>query len=102
MADDILSEILSFLNPARKAPGYFPVEQNRQTLGLGPALSRVQEKTRPLAAGETKLTGFWQDHPVHAPTPHRAGSPSPVRVGVVVPSNPTHAGAHHDIQKNRR
>ncbi len=44
MADYILSEILSFLNPAQKASGSFSVEQKCQTRSICSGLSPVHRK----------------------------------------------------------
>ena len=102
MAEYSISEILSFLNPARKAPGYFPIESNHLTQGIRLGMVCAHRKNRSLAADQKRITEFRKKHPVHALMRHRAGVPSLVRMGVVVPLNPTPAGAHHEIPKNRR
>ncbi len=101
MAEHSISEILSFLNPARKAPGYFPPEQNHpiRVLALGCVRSRKNQR---LKTDRKKIMEFRKKHPVHALMRHRTGDSSLVRMGVVVSLNPTPAGAHHEIQENRR
>lgn len=93
MAEYSISEILSFLNPARKAPGYFPIESNRLAQGVSLGMVCTHRKNRSLAADQKRIRKFRKKHPVHALMRHRAGDPLLVRMGVVVSSNPTPAGA---------
>lgn len=100
MAACSLSEILSFLNLPLRSPRHFPIGQNRLTQGINLGMVCVQWKNQSSATVQKKAKEFWKIHPVHAPTPHRAGTPLLVRVGVVVLLNQTPEGAHHETQEN--
>ena len=77
MAEYSISEILSFLNPARKSPGYFPIESHRLTQGVSLGMVCAHGKNRSLSADQKKIRKFRKKHPVHALMRHRAGDPSP-------------------------
>ncbi len=107
MAVCSLYEISSFLNLCLKIPGCIPIEQNSLTVWCSPSGSddaclfgqvggSGSSRSIQVSGSKNRCSLLRKDLPVHAPTRYWAGSPRPVRVGVVVPSTRIPGGPYEN------